>query len=254
MTPEQYLLLKYSLGVLATIGLYSILYRETKLYRLTEHIFVGLAAGYSIVALWRETLKPTWWDKMTGAWVEEAGAATDQVESLGYWIYMFLLPIGLMAYFVFSKKHGWLSRIPIGLILGFWSGQQVMVWWTRWGPQIFGSMQPVVPTTLERLTVPSEAGMTAAQQAQVAANIYPSQALSNFIFVLTVLAAISYFFFSFEMKGKFLTGMNTLGRWLLMVGFGAIFGATVMARFALEIDRMAYIWLDWLTQLRIVLG
>ena len=254
MTPEQYLLLKYSLGVLATIGLYSILYRETKLYRLTEHIFVGLAAGYSIVALWRETLKPTWWDKMTGAWVEEAGVATDQVESLGYWIYMFLLPIGLMAYFVFSRKHGWLSRIPIGLILGFWSGQQVMVWWTRWGPQIFGSMQPVVPTTLERFTVPSEAGMTAAQQAQVAASIYPSQALSNFIFVLTVLAAISYFFFSFEMKGKFLTGMNTLGRWLLMVGFGAIFGATVMARFALEIDRMSYIWLDWLTQLRIVLG
>jgi hypothetical protein len=31
-----------------------------------------------------------------------------------------------------------------------------------------------------------------------------------------------------------------------MIGFGAIFGSTVMARFALVIDRLAYIWQDWL--------
>ena len=254
MSENQYQLLKLSLGVIATIGLYSILYKETKLYRFFEHMFLGLAAGYSIVALWTETLKATWWDKMTGSWVEEAGQVTTEIGGLGYWIYMFLLPIGMMGYFVFSKKHNWMSRIPIGMILGFWSGQQVMVWWTKWGPGIYGSMQPVIPTTFERFTVPSEAGMSLARSAEVASHVYPSQALSNLIFVVTVLACISYFFFSFEIKGKFLKGMNTLGRWLLMVGFGAIFGATVMARFALEIDRMAYIWLEWLTQVKIVIG
>ena len=39
-----------------------------------------------------------------------------------------------------------------------------------------------------------------------------------------------------------------------MVGFGAIFGSTVMARFSLEIDRMAYIWLEWLDQTKIFFG
>jgi hypothetical protein len=251
---DQYLLLKYTLGVLATIGLYSILYRETKLYRFFEHMFLGLAAGYAIVALWKETLKSTWWDKMTGIQSidPETGVAT--VQNLGYWVYMLLLPIGLMGYFVFSKKHNWMSRIPIGVILGFWSGQQVMVWWTRWGPQINSSMQSFIPTTTDRFTVPATSTMTPEAAAEVAGNIYPSQALSNLVFVVTILAALSYFFFSFDVKGRFMKGMNTLGRWLLMVGFGAIFGATVMARFALEIDRMAYVWLEWLTQVRIVLG
>jgi hypothetical protein len=31
-----------------------------------------------------------------------------------------------------------------------------------------------------------------------------------------------------------------------MIGFGAIFGSTVMMRFALLIDRMYYIWIEWL--------
>jgi hypothetical protein len=33
-----------------------------------------------------------------------------------------------------------------------------------------------------------------------------------------------------------------------MIGFGAIFGSTVMARFVLEIDRMSYIFVEWMDQ------
>lgn len=248
---EQYFWIKLTVGVLCTIGLYSVLYRETKLYRFFEHIFLGLAAGYSIVAIWKETLKGIWWDRMVGITsTNEAGLAV--VESNGYWIYMILLPIGLMGYFVFSRQHNWMSRVPIGIILGLWSGQQVQVWWTRWGPQIYSSMKPVFPTTWERFTVPNTDLMSAEEAAIVAANLYPSQAINNLIFVITVLSALSYFFFSFELKSKFMKNTNILGRWMLMVGFGAIFGSTVMARFALEIDRMAYIWVEWLQQTRIM--
>ena len=38
------------------------------------------------------------------------------------------------------------------------------------------------------------------------------------------------------------------GRWLLMIGFGAIFGNTVMTRFTLLIDRMYFVWIEWLIQ------
>ncbi|HXH62457.1 MAG TPA: hypothetical protein VNI20_14005 [Fimbriimonadaceae bacterium] len=249
-----YLWVKLTCGVLATIGLYSVLYRETKLYRFFEHLFLGLAAGYILVSLWRDTLKPQWWDKMAGSVTIDPLTHVRHVDAPGYWVYAFLLPIGLMAYLVFSKKHNWMSRIPIGVILGFWSGQQVQIWWNRWGAQIYSSMQPVWPTTMDSFTRPSIENMSQAQASVVTSHVYPSQALSNLVFVITILASLSYFFFSFDMKNKLLRSSNTLGRWLLMVGFGAIFGSTVMARFVLEIDRMAYIFVEWIQQTSRVFG
>lgn len=257
---ENYVWFKLTLGVIATIGLYSVLYRESKFYRFFEHAFLGLAAGYALVVLWKENLKPLWWDVMTGSDIVTRDPVTQAItsktmENPGYWAFAFILPIGMMGYFVFSKKHNWLSKIPIGIILGFWSGQQVQIWWNRWGPQIYSSMQPVIPTSTDSFTKPViDATTTAADAAVINSNIYPSQALSNLIFVVTVLAALSYFFFSFDVKGKLMKGSNTLGRWLLMIGFGAIFGSTVMARFVLEIDRMSYIFVEWLEQTMKVFG
>lgn len=255
---ENIALFKITLGVLATIGLYSVLYRETKFYRFWEHVFLGLAAGYTLVATWKDTLYVEWWLKMLGRPAPPDGGDVQ----MGYWIYAALLPIGLMGYLVFSKKHNWMSKIPLGIILGLWSGQQVMVWWNTWGPQIYSSMLPIVPTTFSTIGRPAtvevvdgaivplqDAAQLARLQAEIAQNIYPTQALTNLVFIVTLVSAFSYFLFSFELKGKVMTGVNKLGRWMLMVGFGAIFGSTVMARFALVIDRMSYIVNEWFQQL-----
>lgn len=241
MNPQNYLLLKYTLGVMATIGLYTVLYRENKLYRFFEHMFLGLAAGYMLVALWTETLKDSWWDVMMGS----SGAGGGEANP-GYWAWAIMLPIGLMGYFVFSKKHAWISRVPIGIILGLWSGQQVQVWWNRYGSQIYTSMKPIIPTTFDSFTVPTTSGMTAEQARAITSNVYPSQAINNIIFIITLFSVLSYFLFSFDIKNKAIKGFTTTGRWLLMIGFGAIFGTTVMMRFTLLIDRMFFIWIEWL--------
>ena len=39
-----------------------------------------------------------------------------------------------------------------------------------------------------------------------------------------------------------------------LIGFGAIFGSTVMARFALVIDRMFYIWIEWIQSVQHLSG
>lgn len=236
----NYPLIKLTLGVIATVGLYSVLWKENKFYRFWEHVFLGLAAGWSLVALWTESLKSTWWDKMVGVTAEGGG-----VDIPGFWPYALLLPVGLMGYFVFSRKHNWLSRIPIGIIIGLWSGQQVQVWWNRYGPQINGTLKPVIPNG-GAMFVPDTSNMTPEAAAAVANNVYGSQALTNLIFIVTVLCVLSYFLFSFDFKNKFLKGMTLSGRWLLMVGFGAIFGSTVMMRFTLLIDRMYFVWIEWL--------
>lgn len=213
--------IKLTAGLLATIGLYTILYRENKFYRLTEHVFVGLAVGYSIVGLWTETLKNMWWDKIMGSQASEGSAVVP-----GYWPYVLLLPIGLMGYFVFNRKHSWMSRIPIGIILGLVVGQEANAWLNRDLPQIEAAMKPIIPNTGEGFFVPTE---------PVPGMLYPTQAIGNFLF-------------SFDFKTKFMQKTTLTGRWLLMIGFGAIFGNTVMTRFTLLIDRMYFVWIEWLIQ------
>ena len=236
----DYLFIKATIGVLATFALYSILYRENKFYRLFEHIFLGLASGWALKTLWSDVLGPSWWDKMWGK-ANEHG----HMVQMGFWPYALLLPIGLMAYFVFSNKHNWVARIPVGILLGFYSGQQVQVWWTRFGPQINSSIQPVIPTTFSSFTKPLTAGLTKDQVLAINNTVYPSQAITNLIAFVTLVSVLAYFLFSFRQENKFIDRLSTTGRWLLMIGFGAIFGSTVMMRFTLLIDRMNFIWVQW---------
>lgn len=236
----DYALLKISVASIATIGLYTVLHKENKFYRFWEHVFVGLAGGYALVALWTETLKANWWDRMVGQVAADGNSAQP-----GFWAYMLLLPIGMMAYFVFSKKHNWISRIPIGIILGLYSGQQFDAWQSRYIPQFRDSMRSVIPST-SQFFKPATEGLSPEQTAAINSNLYGSQALSNLVFVITLLAVVSYFLFSFDVKSKVLKNTTMLGRWLLMIGFGAIFGSTVMMRFSLLIDRMYFIWIEFL--------
>jgi len=229
----DYNLLKQFVAVIATVGLYSVLYKENKFYRFWEHVFMGLASGWGLVALWTEVLKSGWWDKMFGATASDGNGA-----AMGYWMYIILLPVGLMGYTVFSKKHNWMSRIPIGIILGLYSGQQFSAWMTYYGPLFTASMKPVLPNTSEFWKA----------NPPVTGTVYGSEALTNLISLLTVLTVLTYFLFSFDVKSKVLKASSTTGRWLLMIGFGAIFGSTVMMRFTLLIDRMYFIWIEFVKQ------
>lgn len=241
----DFTLLKLTAAVIASIGLYSVLYRENKFYRFFEHIFLGLASGWALVVLWSEALYDTWYLKIVGN-SPDPTAPAGTFGTPGYWAYVLLLPIGIMGYFVYSKKHNWMSRVPIGIILGLWSGQQIQVWWTRYGPQIADSVKPVLPTTFDSFTVPPTTNLSPEQVADITATVYPSEAITNIIYVITLLSALSYFLFSFDVRNKVLRNMTTLGRFLLMIGFGAIFGSTAMMRFTLLIDRMYFIWIEWL--------
>jgi hypothetical protein len=71
----------------------------------------------------------------------------------------------------------------------------------------------------------------------------------NWLFVAILLTVMSYFFFSVPHEGKggrALGRSATLGRWFLMIAFGAMFGNTVMARISLFIGRVYFLLGDWL--------
>ncbi len=208
------------IAAICTLGLYSVLYKENKVYRLFEHLFLGLATGYMVALTWTDVLLPKWYKPLV-----------DQ----GQWWYILALVPGLMYYFIFSRKHSWISRLIIGFFLGVASGQAFKAFVNDMWPQISTSFKPVVP---------HPAIAPGADHPAVKALSIPD-AINNVLFMFILLCVMSYFFFSFEQKHPVLKNSAKLGRWMLMFTFGAIFGSTIMARLALLIDRMDFLLNDF---------
>ena len=208
------------LGAIATLALYSILYRENPIYRMAEHILLGLATGYIVLQAWTDVISTQWYDP---------------IFKEGKWLWLWLIPVALMGYFIFSKKLGWMSRIPLVILSGFAAGQQFQAFAGQYFRQINDSFKPLRPT-MASLTNPAPSPDT----------LSISGAINNIIFVVALLAVLSYFLFAFEQKNKFVNSYARLGRWIIMIGFGAIFGSTIMTRFALLVDRMSFLLLEWL--------
>ena len=83
--------------------------------------------------------------------------------------------------------------------------------------------------------------------ASLAGTLSVPATINQVIILLGVICGLAYFYFSKEHRGWF-GGAATIGIWVLMVGFGASFGYTVMARISLFIDRVQFLgrWLSCL--------
>jgi len=195
------------LAAIATLAIYSILYRENVVFRLFEHIFIGLAAGYSLYTVVVQVLIPKWFTPLfkEGCW---------------YWIFAFL--VGTMFYSVYSKRWSWMNRVAVGFFMGLSAGLGIVGFVTGLAPQLMASFKPLW------------------------AQRPPYVEFNNVVFFITLVTVMSYFFFSFEQRHPAVRGSARLGRWLLMIAFGAIFGNTVMARMSLLIDRLQFLLLQWL--------
>jgi hypothetical protein len=68
---------------------------------------------------------------------------------------------------------------------------------------------------------------------------------NNLVLSLGTAFALVYFFFTFKpSKATEVTGR--LGRWVLMLCFGAAFGSAVQGRLSLVISQMQFLLRDWL--------
>jgi hypothetical protein len=67
--------------------------------------------------------------------------------------------------------------------------------------------------------------------------------------MIGVLSGLTYFFFSKPHRGA-VGAVAKVGIWTLMIGFGATFGFTAMARISLLIGRADFLLRDWLGIIR----
>jgi hypothetical protein len=194
-------------GAICTLAILTVLYKENAIYRLFEHIFIGLGAGYGVVITWREVLEPEWWTPLKA----------------GGWYWLIPMFIAMLYYTVYSKKFSWMSRLLVSTLFGIAAGQAFQGFAAQVLPQVSKSFKPLWGT-----------------------GITPGDSFNNFIFVATLVCVLVYFFFSFRQEKPAVRGVATSGRWLMMIAFGAVFGSTVMGRFSLFIGRAQFLLNDWL--------
>ena len=140
-------------------------------------------------------------------------------------LYLLPLAVGLLYYSIYSRRWSWLAKIPIGLALGASAGLAFKGFFAEMIPQLTGSFKP--------LLVFQDGTFDAMQSA------------SNFVFIVSLLSVMYYFFFSFKAEGKGARGISITGRWIMMVCFGAFFGSTVMARMAILVERVDFLVNRW---------
>ena len=203
------------LAALLTLAIFSFLYRDNPVYKLAEHVFVGVSAGYGVVITWREAVIPDLIQPLINP------GAVDLVGPN----YVVLIPgaLGMLMFSRFFPRYDWLSRWPIALVMGYGSGLAIpAAIQMQLLPQLHATLQPVWP----------------------AGEVTWWIALSNLLLFVGVLCTLAYFYFSREHKGA-LGVASRIGIFFLMVAFGAGFGNTVMARVSLLIGRVQFLYHDW---------
>lgn len=221
------------LGGISTLAIYSFLIRENIIYRLFEHVFIGISAGLSAVLGIRYFLWPTVLVPLLGLdiVVYPDGSRSHEYHS-SYLLYILPMLFGLLYYFIYSRKHGWVAKLVIGLSLGASAGLSFKGFFAEMLPQLSGSFKPLVVFNSEGINWVESA--------------------NNSVFVITILLVMNYFFFSFKVDNAVIRKSHVAGRWLMMVCFGAFFGSTVMARLALLVERIAFLIGDWFNSVKMI--
>jgi hypothetical protein len=144
-----------------------------------------------------------------------------------YWVLMPAL-LGVFILLRLVPSLAWLSRWSFAFYIGGVAGYSI--------PNIVHNLLLV---QISRTLVPFNAGW--------AANI------NQAVILIGVLAVLTFFFFSVEHR-KAIGGVSKVGLYFLMVGFGAAFGSTVMARISLLIGRFQFLLYDWVAAARATFG
>ncbi len=194
-------------AAILTLALFSVIFKENESYYWAEHLFVGSSAGYFVAQTFGNYIKPT---------------ITVDIVQNGKWHFAIPALLGLLMYTRLSSKHQWLSRYPVSFTMGVGAG---VVLTKTWKPMLLDQIAATVKP--------------------LAAGAKYSVAINAALLLIGVVTTLSFFLFTVEPKG--LAGVGSkIGRYTMMLAFGAAFGTTVMARVSLFLGRMQFLLIDFL--------
>jgi hypothetical protein len=200
-------------AAILTLMVYSRLIDDNPLSRLAEHMLVGVAAGYAAVlayynVLWPRLIQPLW---------------ENPLDNLALLIPATLAVLLLVQPIVRLRP---LASLPLGLVLGVGAALAI-------AGALAGSLIPQVQATMLSLDL--------AQPLKTVIN--------NAVVIAGVIGTVFYFYFTVRPNsapGRALHGAAAIGKWTMILSFGAVFATTLTARLAVLIGRMQFLLGDWL--------
>ncbi|MEW6247675.1 MAG: hypothetical protein AB1555_13345 [Nitrospirota bacterium] len=194
-----------------TLFILSFLYEDNPLFKVAEHLYVGVSVGYTIVKAYDTVIIHLIYEPMV---------------KQGDWSLLIPLSIGMLMLTRYAPKAAWLSRYAFAFIVGVGSGLAI--------PRTISSyiLKQVEDTVRPLVSIVPGDGLTFSFNL-----LNPASNLNAIIILLGVTSVLFYFFFSIEHTGAGKAVART-GILFLMISFGAAFGYTVMARMSLLIGRL----------------
>ena len=193
-------------AALVTVGVWAYLVGERRIFRLAQHLLIGLATGYLALLAVREVLMPRLLQPL----------ATDSAANPLLWVALALC--GLMA------AGRWLPRgvvaLPVAVLVAGTAAFAL-------GGALAGTLLPQLGATL---LVPGSDATT----------------LVNGAIGAVVTALVLLGFLHGSPRTRLLVGAAGTGRWLLLGGIGGWLGFLLVSRLSLLIDRIGFLLGDWL--------
>lgn len=199
-----------TVAALLTLAVFSFLYKDNPFYKFAEHLMVGVSAGYWLLILGYTVVLPKIITPLKA----------------GKWYYIIPTILGMLMWARLTRRWSWVSRYPLAFYIGVSTGVAIpLEMKAKIIEQLNGSVDLV--TTMYSAQA---GGMTI---------------VNNILILVGIIAGLIYFFFSKAHTGA-TGGIAKFGIGVLMIGFGASFGFTVMARVSLLIERLQFLLFDWL--------
>lgn len=194
-----------------TLFILTFLYQDNPLFKLAEHLYVGVSVGYAIVKTYDTVVIRLIYEPMV---------------KQGDWWLLIPLAIGALMLTRYVPKAAWMSRIAFAFVVGVGSGLAI--------PRVISSY---ILKQIEDTVRPLASLATDGSTTFTYSLLNPASHLNAIVLLIGVVSVLFYFFFSVEHTGPGKAVART-GIIFLMIAFGAAFGYTVMARMSLLIGRL----------------
>jgi hypothetical protein len=212
---------------LLTLAIFSFLYRDNPVYKLAEHLFIGVSTAWYTLQNYDGGVKGAVLDYVRDGVhkISEAAPGAAVTQDMGgypvsmgwalFWRAMAVV-LSVMLLWRLLQRNAWISRWPLALIVGIYAALKMT-----------GETQARLVQQIKETMV--AVWFPGATWLQVAGNL---------VLVLGLVCILAHFIFTWR-RTAVLGGMSRVGVIILMLAFGSRFGFTVLGRIALLIERVS---------------
>ncbi len=201
-------------GAILTLLVFSYLLSDSPLFRFTQAVFVGVTIGYATTVALYLVLLPMLLVPLAS----------------GQWIYGVPLLLGILLLLKLRPSWAAFGNIPVAFLFGVGSALAI-------GGALSGALVPQLAATLVSLSPLQNPGALASNLILVIGTI---GALLSFRFVIGGERPATH---ALDLIGR---RWGYVGRWFILIAFGAIFASTAVSRVSILVSRIYYLLHDWL--------